>query len=445
MYWLLSILLTGPLGAGAQVATWTKLARSASNADFMARLQPAPYGLTDAPLASLQTWQANSRVQGDSLYQLLRGWNRYPKPRRTGVICHYTLLLDSAHSVPYLVYVPQHYNHQQPTKLLVYYKGGWMNRKELPADYAREIVTDNPTFSYLDEQNTIEIFPCLRRDLAIFGFYGYAHLQHMIAQTKRLFNIDDNRVYLSGFSDGGKTVFNVASLTPSAFASFYAINGPLVSRPDFANLPARPLLALISGRDEVVNPTSVYSYAQQARRLGADWQVRRLPGRAHYYPPYQQEVIPLLFAHLQQTSRNPFPTRLTYYRSFNDAKTFPGLDWLQIQVNQARPPRAGHQRDSVQVINLRGEALDYVYGDQSGQVRATCFDNTYTLETSLLDAVTVYISPLMIDVSQPIRVVINGQERYQGKIGYSKSFLLQRFRATHDRQQLFINEVTIKL
>ena len=320
-----------------------------------------------------------------------------------------------------------------------------MNRKELPADYAKEVVTDNPTFPYLDEQNVIEIFPCLRQDLAIFGFYGYVHLQQMVAQTKRLFNIDDNRVYLSGFSDGGKTVFNVAGLTPSAFASFYAINSGLVSQPDFANLQARPLLAFVSGRDEVISPASVYSYAQEARRFGADWQVRRLPERAHYYPPYQQEVLPLLFDHMNQVSRNPFPTRLTYYRGFNDAKSFTGLDWLQIQVNKNKTPNIGHRSDSVQAVNMRGESLRYVYGDKSGQIRASCFDNTYTLETSLIDEVTLYISPLMVNVSQPIRVIVNGQERYRGKIICSKPFLLQRFGATYDRQQLFINELTIKL
>jgi hypothetical protein len=72
--------------------------------------------------------------------------------------------LDSTHTVPYLVYVPQHYDYRRPTKLLVYYKGGWLNRKELPANYAKEIVLDNPPFRYSDEQNTIERFTCLRQD-----------------------------------------------------------------------------------------------------------------------------------------------------------------------------------------------------------------------------------------------------------------------------------------
>ena len=102
MYLLLGVLLGWPSGIRAQVATWTELAHSATIPDFMARLQPANYGLADAPPALLKDWEKNPHIDGDSLYQLLRGWNTYPKPRRTGVICQYTLptRLDSFGTVP---------------------------------------------------------------------------------------------------------------------------------------------------------------------------------------------------------------------------------------------------------------------------------------------------------------------------------------------------------
>ena len=423
---------------------WVKLAHTSTNEEFLENLQPVRYGLEVPQLGPLITWKQDVHLNGDSLYSLLRAWNTYPKPRQTGVICRYEVQLDSAHTVPYLVYIPKNYDYRRPTKLLVYYKGGWLNRKELPADYAKEIVEDNPTFRYLDGQNIIEVFPCLRQDLAIYGYYGYQHLQQMVAQTKRLFNVDDNRVYLSGFSDGGKTVFNVASFTPSVFAGFYSINGALVSRPDFPNLHARPLLAFVAQADELISPASVLSYAEQARRFGADWQVRKMPNRKHYYAPYQRDVLPILFQHLSGVSRNPFPTQLTYFRGFNSSE-FTGLDWLQLVVSKTETPTAIHQADSIRVFNMAGESTHYRYGEKVGQVRASCFNNTYTLETSLVDEVTLYISPVMVDVSQPVRVIINGQERYNGRVAYAKEFLLQQFQNRMDRQQLFINELRIQL
>lgn len=445
MWWLLASLLTltSQLGV-AQVARWVKLAQTSSTEAFLAHLQPARYGLATPVLGAFTAWQQDGRLTGDSLYTLLRAWNTYPKPRQTGIICRYEVKLDSTHTVPYLVYIPKNYDYQRPTKLLVYYKGGWLNRKELPADYAKEIVVDNPTFRYLDEQNTIEIFPCLRQDLAIYGAYGYSHLQRMVTQTKRLLNIDDNHVYLSGFSDGGKTVFNVAGLTPTAFASFYVINGGLASRPEFLTLRARPLVAFIGQADEAISPKSVLAYAEQARRFGAEWQVRRLSGRPHYYAPYQRLVLPPLFQHVRSTSRNPFPTQLTYARGFNSSD-ITGLDWLQMRVSTTKKPAATHQTDSIHVFNMAGEPSHYRYGETTGQVRASCFNNTYTLETSLVEEVTLYFSPILVDLTQPIRVIVNGQERYNGMIGYSKNFLAQQFQTVFDRQQLFVNELKIKI
>lgn len=103
----------------------------------MSQIQPTRYGL-DAPQLSLfTTWRQDEHLAGDSLYQLLRNLNTYPKPRQTGIICRYEVKLDSAHSVPYLVYIPKNYDYRRPSKLLVYYKGGWMNRKEIPAGVAQ--------------------------------------------------------------------------------------------------------------------------------------------------------------------------------------------------------------------------------------------------------------------------------------------------------------------
>jgi len=121
------------------------------------------------------------------------------------------------------------------------------------------------------------------------------------------------------------------------------------------------------------------------------------------------------------------------------------LDWLQIQVSKTKTPSATHRTDSIRVTDMKGKINRALYGAKSGQITASCFNNTYTVETSLVDEVTLYISPLMVDVSQPVRVVINGQERYAGMVAYSKAFLTQRFQANFDRQQLFVNELKIKI
>ena len=94
---------------------------------------------------------------------------------------------------------------------------------------------------------------------------------------------------------------------------------------------------------------------------------------------------------------------------------------------------------------MASEPSRYRYGETTGQVHASCFNNTYTVETSLVDEITLYISPVMVNLTQPIRVVVNGQERYKGIVVYSKTFLAQQFQTTFDRQQIFVNELKVKI
>lgn len=115
-----------------------------------------------------------------------------PGSQRTGVICEYFMKFDTNYTVPLLVYIPKNYNVTLKTTLLVYYKGGWLSRKEFPSDYAKEIIKDNPTFEYLDENNIIEIFPILESRLAIYGNYGYEHLQ-----TQFMNNFDRSQLWVN--------------------------------------------------------------------------------------------------------------------------------------------------------------------------------------------------------------------------------------------------------
>lgn len=396
--------------------------------------------VTNPAWTQLEKWTSDERVDGDSLYRLLSSWNSYPAVQN-GKVYAFNLQLDTNYTVPYFVYIPKGYDPSRETALLVYYKGGWLSRDSLPAGYRDEIRADNPTYAYLDKYNVIEIFPALEKKLAIYGYYGYEHLRRMIADTKSLFNIDDNRVYLSGFSDGGKTVYLAANLVPSAFACFYPINGSIVSPPFYANYISRPVYAFVAQKDQLTDYRSILSKAVYANSLGANWYCRLLPGR-HFYHPYQQDVLPLLFLHLQNVTRNPFPVSITYHRSF-DYEEFTGIDWLQMQVNTSKAPEPFHFTDSVHTYAGDGEAMTIGYGEKTGQVKASYFNNSFIIQASQVKEVEIRLSPVMVNMNEDISIVINGQQVYSGKPGYSKQYLLDQFRNSFDRQQLWVNRIRL--
>lgn len=426
-----------------QVDRWKKMAAQPDSAAFERAVDPARYGLDKSPdFTLIGKWKNDQAVSADSLYTLLINWNRYQKPASNGIICRYWVTPAPSVSVPYFVYIPRGYDPLRKTAVLIYYKGGWISRPQFPGNYVKEIVTDNPTFDYLDEYNMIEIYPALRQDLAIYGKYGYEHLMAMLTETKKRFNVDDNKVFLSGFSDGGKTVYNVSSLLQTPFACFYPINGSFPSRPDFPNFINRPIYSIVAEKDELTVPQSIKSKAEYANRLGASWIYRELADKKHFYHKYAGEVLPTLFRHMQVTSRQALPVSCTYDRGYNDS-VFSGIDWLQISVDTKRPPTAQHFTDSIHTYSMSGESSDYLYGEKTGQVRAHYLDNTFTISASKVDMVTLYISPLMVDLQKPVSVVINGKKMFEQKVTASKEFMVSWFLSNFDRAQLFVNKIEV--
>lgn len=437
------VFFVGITSLPAQDNNWKAMAQKSDSAAFEHQINPELYNVAvNGYLPAIKKWETDSSIDADSLFSLLTAWNAYPKPKKTGIICKYWVQVDSNNKVPFFIYIPVHYDPEYKTPLLVYYKGGWLSRKTYPAGYAREIITDNPTFSYLDKYNTIEIFPALKSDLAIYGHYGYTHLQKMISEIKKIFNIDDNKIFLSGFSDGGKTVYNAASLVFTPFACFYPINSFPPSAPAYPNLSNRPIFSFVAEKDEITNYKSILTKAEYVNNHGGNWAVHFQAGKTHFYYPYEKEVLPVMFEHMNITSRNPLPNKISYDKTYNH-KDFTGADWLQTSVNTKMAPTPYNFTDTVKTYSLDGQEDVYEYGKNTGQVRAAYFNNTFKLTTSQIDTVIIYISPITVDLSLPVKVIINGKTVFNEKVTASKSFMIDSFLKSFDRAQIFVNQIVI--
>src|SRR5699024_3013470 len=120
-----------------------------------------------------------------------------------------------------------------------------------------------------------------------------------------------------------------------------------------------------------------------------------------------------------------------------------GIDWLQISVDTKLSPASHHFTDSIHTFSMSGEASDYLYGEKTGQVRAHYLDNTFTITASQVDMVTLYISPLMVDLQKPVTVVINGRKMFEHKVMASKEFMASWFLNSFDRAQVFVNKIEV--
>jgi hypothetical protein len=429
----------------SQTEKWVKRAEKLSNKKFELKIQPSKYNLEfNKFIEEIDSWGGDKKLTGEDIYTKIINWQKYPKPKKTGIIIERKTKLDSTYTVPYYIYIPKNYSPNLPTKLLVYYKGGWMTRDSFPNNVAKEIVIDNPTFSYLDKYNVIEIFPALRSDLAIYGWYGYKHLRKMIAETKQVLNINDNQVYLVGFSDGGRTTYNIAYLTPSQFASFYSINGVFNNyKMNFPNFSNKNITSFIAKKDKIAYYKSALAMAKKANEFGANWSINLLD-KGHFYFPYEKQILPEMFNQINNSYRNPFPNKIIYHKDY-DFDELKGIDWLHIKTNTKREPEKWHYSSKVSIPDTAIENYKFIYGEKTSQVIANYFNNTFEIKASLVDEIEIYISPLMVDMNRPVKIIINQKEVFNQIITFDKNFIISEFIKKFDRKQVWINKINLKV
>lgn len=434
----------------SQTKNWVKDAEKLSDKQFELKIKASKYNLEyNNFIKEVDTWKNTPQLSGKAIYTKIINWNKYPKPKKTGVICKYNVQLDSTeldtnYSPPFYVYVPLNYDYSKPTKLLVYYRGGWISRDSFPDNVAKEIINENPTFSYLDKHNIIQIFPALKSNLAIYGWYGYEHLRKMITKTKQIFNIDDNQVYLAGFSDGGRTTYNIAFLKPSQLASFYTINGVFNnSNMNFPNFSNRSMTSFIAKKDKIVYYKDPIAVAKKANEFGANWSVDIID-KGHFYFPYEKEILPKMFHKINNSYRNPFPNKIIYHKDY-DFNELDGIDWIHIKTNTKRTPEKWHYSSKVSIPTTEKENNTFIYGEKTAQIKANYFNNVFDIKASLVDEVEIYISPLMVDLNKPVKIIINQKEVFNQKITFDKNFIIDEFIKKFDRKQIWINRINLKV
>ena len=106
------------------------------------------------------------------------------------------------------------------------------------------------------------------------------NLRAILDSVKRTYNVDENRVVLSGVSDGGTGAYYTAMRDTTPFASFLPLNGfIMVLRNETAeadgdlfpnNLLNKPLFIVNGGRDPMYPTSVVDPYIEHLKKGGVD-------------------------------------------------------------------------------------------------------------------------------------------------------------------------------
>lgn len=279
------------------------------------------------------------------------------------------------------------------------------------------------------------------------------NLATILDTVKRTYNLDENRVVVSGVSDGGTGAYYIAMKDTTPYASFLPLNGSiLVLRSEDlgigdvfpTNLRNKPFFVVNGGRDPLYPASSVGPIVQHLNDKGVEAVYKPQPNGVHntaWWPDVKGSFEAFVTAH----ARTPLPGRLTWETSGSPLDN--RAHWLVIDKLGARD-RNAPPLDDVNLMaaaGVRRGATMFDHTQPSGRVDLDRAGNTVTAAARGVAEFTLLVSPDAFDLSQPVKVVANGRTVFDGRVEPSLQTLLKWAARDNDRTMLFAAELHIKL
>jgi poly(3-hydroxybutyrate) depolymerase len=218
---------------------------------------------------------------------------------------------------------------------------------------------------------------------------GVANVLQVVRNVSQTYGIDPHRVIIAGHDRGAKTAVEIASYYPHVFAAAVARSGDLGATPptNFGNLPV--LLAGTAGKGT--------AFEQASKALG-DSSVSGLPSAD----------LAGIWQWAAAQKRRPHPTKIRFAPGRPETRE---AYWLSVEgFNVANKPEVLAEIDRENnLIRCSGQGVTHV---------------------SLL------LNDLLVDLSQPVRVVINGTE-HEAKVVPNLRLMLDRAYSQGDRGRAY--------
>jgi len=288
----------------------------------------------------------------------------------------------------------------------------------------------------------IYVMPYAWRDAPWWSRRQIENLRAILDRVKRTYNVDENRVVLSGVSDGGTAAYYVAMRDTTPFASFLPLNGFLMvlrNETDEAdgdlfpnNLTNKPLFVVNGGRDPMYPASIVEPFVDHLKKGGATLVYRPQAEAAHdtsWWPQVKDEFETFVREH----PREPYPDRLTWESNLTDGTN--RAHWLVIDKLAPRKGSAP-QQESINIFP-RPRPIP------SGRVDIERHGNAFDAKARGVGELTLLLSPDAIDFSKAVTVTVNGRPLFNGAVKQDVSTLLKWASRDNDRTSLYAAELTV--
>jgi predicted esterase len=363
------------------------------------------------------------------LVKLLRGRRPYPSGLPDSATLDHKCTDGKSRQFTYLC--PKKMNPHKPTGVLVFLHGAIS--QPAPGGGANEAKLFGPAVESL---GLIVVGPSTY-DKVEWGDPACRELIHFaLAHVKRSFNVDENRVYLAGDSDGGRGAYAMAETE----ATFFAAATPIIGAPGgvtrFGNLRNLSWLAFNGAEDGIFKLEHVRPDVEGMKAAGIDltWRLIEKTGHDPYlFTKNKAEICEFLSKH----PRDPLPKSVhleidpsrTGYEAGFPANT---MRWVRVEATGT----AEHETtfDDASAGALRSDLP---------RVRARREGNTITLETRAVKTLSVLVSDAMVDLSKDVEVKTNGRLSFRGRVTSDAKAILEEARNFNDRALVFNARISV--
>jgi hypothetical protein len=281
----------------------------------------------------------------DALARLKRGRSYLTDvPRGVVRLSHRTAAVE----FPYTLDVPQTYDPARKYQIRVQLHGG-VGRPD-PA------TRGDGSIGALAGAEQIYVLPISWADAPWWDEAQLESLRAILDGVKRIYNVDENRVVMSGVSDGGTGLYYFAMRDTTPFASFLPLNGfiMILANPSLGlseelfphNLLNKPFFVVNGGKDPLYPAASVEPYVRHFQKGGLTLDYDPQPDGVHntaWWPAVKETFE----AFVRNHPRDPFPSRLTWEAELGPVPdgaedrrhTYNRAHWLVI--DKVGAPRAG--------------------------------------------------------------------------------------------------------
>ena len=220
---------------------------------------------------------------------------------------------------PYGLYLPPNYNPQQKYPVVIMLHGAGSNhRLALRRVFGKSNgpdETDVETSRYFPDWKAVDYIVASPYARGTAGYQGIPEkdVLDVLADVKKRFNVDEDRVYLTGLSMGGGGTLWLGLTRPDIWAAIAPVcPAPPQGTEELAgNALNYPVHIFHGGADPVVKPEGVRAWVKNLEDLGTQVKYVEYPGVLHdsWVNAYKDEFI---FDWFRNIKRNRFPSQVRF-------------------------------------------------------------------------------------------------------------------------------------